>query len=98
VTGKAGVGRVESGLGHELADRPDIGAAERVALRSQARAVDVAEALRNPTLVSEANRVYLDLRTAAGLVAGPAPQSDTFAELVAELSRPGAGLRDAAEP
>jgi hypothetical protein len=89
--------RVEAGLDHELVDRPDIGPAERVALRAQARAVDMAEAAHDPELVSKANGVYLDLRQAAGLVAGSGPVADSFGDLMASLGRPAASLRHSAD-
>jgi hypothetical protein len=86
--------RVEVALDRELKTRADIPGPERAALRAQARAVDVAEGESDPHLVSEANRVYLDLRQAAGLTAGGAASTDTFGELLAELSKPSPGLRD----
>jgi hypothetical protein len=88
-------GRVEAGLERDLIGRTHIGPAERSSLRAQARAVDVAEAMADPYAVSSASRVYLDLLTAAGLTAGSAPAADTFGELLAELGRPTAGVRDA---
>ena len=87
-------GRVEVALDRDLGDRPDIAPGERAALRSQARAIDVAERAADPHMVSEANHVYLDLRKAAGLTAGGAPVADTFAELLADLAKPTAGVRD----
>lgn len=91
-------GRVESALDNELrtpAVADQIGGSERAALRSQARAVDIAEALADPHLLTEANRGYLELRTAAGLSAAVAAKpSDAFADLLAELARPGAGASD----
>jgi hypothetical protein len=89
-------GRVEIGLGKEFMDRPDIGHSERAALRAQARAVDLAEALHDPDMVSRANAVYLSCRQAAGLVAGSGPVADSFGELLAELGRPGPVVRDGA--
>jgi hypothetical protein len=85
--------RVEVGLVQSLAGRPDIGPAERAALRAQAHAVDLAEAAEDPDAVSTANRVYLDLRSAAGLVGGMAPH-DLFADLVTELATPTPGVLD----
>jgi hypothetical protein len=89
-----GRGRVEVGLNKDLLDRGDITPAARASLRAQARAVDVAEAARDPELVSRANGVYLALLSANGLCAGSPPGGDTFAELLAELSRPAAGAGD----
>jgi hypothetical protein len=91
-------GRVEQALENELRTigRDLIGAAERAALRSQARAVDVAEAMLDAHLVTEANRGYLELRTAAGLSAAVAAKpADSFEAFLAELSRPAAGAGDA---
>ena len=85
------LGRVERGLDKELSERPDIGHTERAALRSQARAIDAAEAVSDARLVTEANRVYLDLRRSAGLTSGSKPATDSFAELLAELGRPSPG-------
>jgi hypothetical protein len=97
-TGKGVIpARVEAGLNRELVERSDIGPAERAALRSQARAVDVAEAAKDARLVTEANRVYLDLRRASGLTAGSKPGTDSFAELLAELGRPSSGDSYAAD-
>jgi hypothetical protein len=83
--------RVEWALERDLAGRPNIGKAERAALRAQARAVDVAAALEDPHLVTEANRGYLELRTAAGLTASATTPPDAFEALLAELSTPDAG-------
>ena len=90
--------RVENALDKDLRQRSDIPGAERAALRAQARAVDVAEGDGDAATVSQANRVYLDLRQAAGLTAGGAASSDTFGELLAELSRPSPGVRDTPQP
>jgi hypothetical protein len=54
----------------------------------------VAEAARDPDLVTRANAVYLAILNANGLVAGAPPVTDTFAELLAELGRPSTDLRD----
>jgi hypothetical protein len=81
-------------LERELAERREVGPAERTALRAQARAVDVAEAARDTDGVTRANAVYLDLRRAARLTGDGNAPTDTFAELLAELSRPGAGASD----
>jgi hypothetical protein len=84
-------GRVEVGLEKDLLERRDIGPAQRAALRAQAHAVDLAEAARDPDLLSTAGRVYLDLLAAAGLSAGGAKPVDAFDSLLAELGRAGAG-------
>jgi len=82
-------GRNEDALNREFGDHPRIGLVERTALRSQARALDVAEAAGDADRVSRVNAVYLDLRRAAGLVAGARVDAgDSFAELMAELGRP----------
>ena len=72
-------------------DRPDIKRAERTALRVQARALDVAEALADPDLVTRANDGYLRLRIGAGLTSGGAKPVDAFDELLARISAPAAG-------
>jgi len=98
VAGTHRVGRVENGLDRELAaGREDIRQAERAALRAQARAVDMAESQKDPDAVSRANAVYLQLREAAALsVAGSKP-SDPWADLMAEITRPGAAPSDTAK-
>lgn len=63
------LGRVEHGLILELADKPTIGHAERASLRVMARAIDYAEAAVDWEAITRASRVYLELRTAAGLTA-----------------------------
>jgi hypothetical protein len=87
--------RVESALDHELEADRDIGPAERAALRAQARAVDLAEALGDPDSVSNANRVYLELHKAAGLTLDGTKPADAFDELLRSLAVPGAGASDA---
>jgi hypothetical protein len=88
-------GRVETALEKELPDRPDIAASERGALRAQARAVDGAERVGDYLGVTAANRVYLDLRQAAGLCAGAGPVADSFGELMAQFGLPTAELHHA---
>jgi hypothetical protein len=95
--GARGVGRVERSLNEQLRERPDVGPAARAGLRAQARAVDVAEALADPHSVTEATNGYLAWCDANGLTAGPAPPSDAFADFLAELSRPAAGVHDPPE-
>lgn len=85
---RSGAGRVEAALNEDLRSGGTIGKAERAALRAQARAVDDAEHLHDPEVVSKANAVYLDLRRSAGLIATSQPGGDSFAELLAELGRP----------
>ena len=68
-----------------LLEHRNIGPAERAALRAQARAVDVGESHDDPREVSESNRVYLELRTRAGLVVAPAAAADPFEQLLADL-------------
>jgi hypothetical protein len=80
-------------LERDLAGSP-IGQAERAALRSQARAVDMAEAVADPYLVTAANHGYLELRKSAGLTLGGARPADPFDDLLAELARPTPGVRD----
>lgn len=86
--------RVERALDKELTDHDEIGPAERAALRAQARAVDVAEGDGDAYAITAANDGYLRLRQAAGLTAGSPQQSDTFADLLAELAKPEPGVRD----
>ena len=88
------IGRVETGLNADLSTRNDIPKSERAALRAQARAVDVAEGAHDVDQTTRANAVYLQLRSAAGLSSGGAQPVDTFAELLAELSRPSPGGSD----
>jgi hypothetical protein len=87
-------GRVEIGLEKDLLERRDIGPAQRAALRAQAHAVDLAEAARDPDLLSTAGRVYLELLAAAGLSAAGARPVDAFDDILARLARPSAGARD----
>ena len=84
------VGRVEAGLEHALVDRPDIGPAQRSHLRSQAHAVDLAEAALDSDRITTANHGYLVSLTAAGLTAGGAKPVDAFDELLARISAPSA--------
>jgi hypothetical protein len=88
------LGRVEAGLDAELLERPDIKKGERAALRAGAHAVDIAEALSDPDLVSRANDSYLRLRVAAGLTSGGAKPVDAFDDLMARLALPSAGISD----
>jgi hypothetical protein len=78
-------------------ERPDIKRAERSSLRIQARALDVAEALSDPDVVTRANDGYLRLRVAAGLSSGGAKPVDAFDELLARISQPAAGAGDPAD-
>jgi hypothetical protein len=89
-------GRVEVGLEQELATRHDIGAAERTALRSQARAIDRADLERDPDAVTRANAVYLTMRVEAGLSASGAKPPDLMADLMAEIARSGPVISDQA--
>jgi hypothetical protein len=91
-------GRVEAALELDLQSRPQIGPAERAALRSQARAIDVAESAADAALVTGANHGYLELRKAAGLTAAGARAADPFDELLAQLGRPTAGASDSTPP
>jgi hypothetical protein len=77
-----------------LLERRDITRAERTALRVQAHAVDMAEALSDPVRISTASLAFLELRKAAGLTAGGSRPVDAFDELLVELSRPGLGATD----
>jgi hypothetical protein len=88
------LGRAEASLEVDLHERPDIKRAERSALRAQAHAVDLAEALGDPDMVSRANDCYLRLRAAAGLTSGGVKPVDAFDDLMARLSRPATGAGD----
>jgi hypothetical protein len=68
--------------------------AERAALRSQARAVDLAEQMADHDGISRANAVYLDLRKAAGLSSDGSKPVDTIDALLAELLKPGPAISD----
>jgi hypothetical protein len=96
VANKPRIGRVETGLAKELATRHDIGPAERVALRAQARAVDTAEGQADAYAVTSASAVYLTLREAAGLSASGAKPADDFEQLLARALRPTPGDSDTA--
>jgi hypothetical protein len=81
-----------------LAERADVPADARAQLRSQAAAVDLAEAAGDVEALSRANEVYLKVRLAEGLgptVARPESELDAF---LAGLMRPGAGSSDASQP
>lgn len=92
------LGRAESAIDTELRGIPrsQIGAAARAALRVQAHAVDLAEASGDAGAISTATHVYLELRHAEGLRPVDVQPADTFAALLAELGRPGAGASDTA--
>jgi len=87
-------GRVESGLERDLMERRDIKAAERSALRAQARAVDIAEGAHDSDAVTKANACYLDLRQAAGLTSAGTQPVDAVDQLLADIMRPGTGASD----
>jgi hypothetical protein len=94
-------GRCERGLDTELLKRPDIGPAERAALRACARALDQAEAESYLRLVCDVSKVYLEVRRAAGLTAGEdsaAAGSDPFVAFAAGLSAAGVGNAAHREP
>ena len=100
-SGRTRPARVESGLDRELAERgrDAVRPAARAALRAQARAVDVAEANRDPDAVSTANRVYLEMRLSEGL--GPPiaeSEGDVFERLLADLGRPTTDPSDRPDP
>jgi hypothetical protein len=79
-------------LDADLLERPDINKTERAALRVQAHALDLAEALSDPDLITKANDGYLRLRAAAGLSSGGLKPVDAFDDLMARLAQPGADL------
>ena len=75
-------------LDHELVEHPEIRQAARAAMRAQAHAVDIAEQLADPDLISNASHVYLQLRHAEGLKPPEIRQDDPFDQLLADLGRP----------
>jgi hypothetical protein len=85
-------GRAETALEADLMERHDIARTERAALRVQAHAVDLAEVVGDPDLISRANATYLDLRQAAGLTSAGVKPVDAFDQLLAELAQPAAGV------
>jgi len=89
------LGRVERALDVELRTA-DIEAGDRAMLRAQARAVDVAEAMRAPDEVTRATHGYLELRQAVGLTGRVEVAGDTFDQLLHELAQPRVG--DPAQP
>jgi hypothetical protein len=90
-------GRAEAGLEKSLVTRHEITPAARAALRTQARAVDAAEALADPFAVSKANEVYLALRKAEGLSTDGTKATDSWDQLLAEIARPTTDRRNAAD-
>jgi hypothetical protein len=83
-------GRVERALDRELGDHDEVTVGERAMVRAQARAVDVAESLRDPDLVTTATHGYLEVRRGVGLTGG-ANATDPFDQLLRELSTPRMG-------
>ena len=81
-------GRCELGLDKELSGRPDIGQAERAALRAGARLIDAAERAGEGDICDRANRTYLELRRAAGLTAGggASAKPDRFDQWLRDLT------------
>jgi hypothetical protein len=84
------LGRSEAALNASLVDRPDITKAARTALRVQAHALDLAEAARDPDLITTVNGGYLDLLRANGLTSDQPEPVDAFEKLLADLGRPAA--------
>jgi hypothetical protein len=93
----SGIGRVEAALEREFPKRAEIGPAERAALRSQARAIDVAERRGDVDAVSRGNAVYFQLRAAAGLSAAGEKQPDAWDRVLADAMRPASGGVDPAD-
>jgi hypothetical protein len=81
-------------LEKDLHERPDITKGERTALRIQAHAVDLAEAMGDPSGITTASLGYLTVRQAAGLSAGGVKPVDAFDNLLADLARAGTGSSD----
>jgi len=93
------LGRVEKGLNEDLLKRPGITRAMRAQLRAQARAVDIAEAKKDPGEVTDANRVYLESLKVAGLTPRLDERIvDPIEELLAGLGGSAAGRFDTAQP
>jgi len=82
---------VETALDAELRAESAIGVGGRAHLRAQARALDVAERLGDPVIVSRAAVAYLELRQAYGLAGTNREPLDPFAAFVAGLSSPSLG-------
>ena len=91
-------GRNEAGIDADLRNRDDMSKSERAALRSQARALDIAEDAGDPDVVTRVNHGYLELRTAAGLSSGGAKPLDAFDELLRSISEPTPGNSNPAAP
>jgi hypothetical protein len=72
-------------LDHDLGEHPEVRQAARAALRAQAHAVDIAEALADPLAISTASSVYLDLRHREGLRPAEVREADAFEQLLAQL-------------
>jgi hypothetical protein len=84
-------GRVERALDRDLGATTSLQAGARAHLRAQARAIDTAEALGDPEMVSKASHAYLELRQAYGLAGATVEAVDPFAAFVAGLSAPSMG-------
>jgi hypothetical protein len=85
-------------LDHELVEHPEIRQAARAAMRAQAHAVDIAEQLADPDLISTASHVYLDVRHREGLRPPEVRDADPFERLMADLGRAGAPAGDTSQP
>jgi hypothetical protein len=58
--------------------------------------LDVAEAARDPELIATAGRAYFDALEANALTATEPKPADSFEQLLADISRAGAGASDPA--
>jgi hypothetical protein len=85
-------------LEHNLMDRPDIGRAARSALRAQAHALDLAEAVLDVALITTVNAGYLDLLQANGLTSDQPEPVDAFEKLLADLGRAAASPSNSPDP
>ena len=85
-------------LENNLTGRPDIGRAARSALRSQAHALDLAEAALDPELITTVNAGYLSLLKANGLTSDQQDTGDPFERLMADLGRAAAPAGDTPQP
>ena len=89
---------MEQALNGDLATRSDLSKSERVSLRAQARAIDEAEASRDPDKVTRANHEFLEHLVAAGLSAAGAKPVDAFDAFLATIGEPAPGVSDTPNP
>ena len=82
------LGRVEAALERELSERPEIGPAERSALRVVAHGLDLAEAAGALDQLNDLSKTYLSARLAASLSVRThaQPVNDPFQQLADEIA------------